>query len=462
MIWRACVIFGASVRLAWFWIRRRTTDEFELHFAKRIRLTFERLGPTFIKLGQMLSLRPDYIPQVYCGELEHLLDSAPPLSFDVVEDIVRCELRCNPSETFSFIDEEPLASASISQVHRATLQTGEDVVIKVLRPGLRTLIARDIRLLQICARLVGNRIGKIDGVYWRQIVKQLHVWLQEEIDYTYEQQNAETMRKILSDIPDIHVPHFYSEHCTSKLLVMERMQGWSLRDLITLKREGRLPALDCDIQERIMYLGDQLFGATLRKGYVHGDVHPANIFLQKDGSIGLVDFGLIQYFDTRLRHHLTTFLIGATFGSPDLLIKAAYNIGTYPEHFTEEHLYAGLSQACDRYRDVPATEMSNGQFLFACIQLCLENGVTLPWSIIIFARSTLGFDGIILKLCPEYIFTKHSRKLFVEIYLRNIYDQLCSTPNVIAMIEDIIACCRNGPESLRTFIDAFQKHVHTT
>ena len=462
MLRRSCVIIGTCMRLAWFWFRHRTAQDFHPQFAYQIRKAFEHLGPTFIKLGQMLSLRPDYIPQIYCQELEHLLDSAPPLKFSVVRQIIERELGLPSANIFKKIDRTPLASASISQVHKAELWSGEEVAVKVLRPGLGKLIARDIRLLKIAMRFFGKYVPNIDKGYWLKLVQQLHVWLRQEIDYVYEQKNTKIMRRTLKEIDDIRVPDLHLEYCSNQMLVMELMQGWSLRDLITMKREGNLPELDCDIQERIMYLGDKLFAGSLQNGYVHGDVHPANIFLQKDGTFGLVDFGLIQYFDVKLRNHLALFLIGATYGSPELLLRAARNIASYPDDFEEKYLYAELSELCDEYRDAPPSEMTNGQFLVRCVEQCLQHGVTLPWPIIIFARSTLGFDGIILNLCPEYIFTTHSRSLFVQIYLCNLFEHFCSVPKLMCILDDVVACADDAPESLRTFIDAFKNKVEAT
>ena len=452
---RLFIILSRCIRLGFFWMHHRTSSDFHERFSVKLRKTLEDLGPTFIKLGQMLSMRPDFILDIYCTELESLLDRAPKLPTRIIRRRVEQELKKPISNVFQKFYNSPIACASLSQVHRAILWNGDSVAVKVLRPGVERMIKRDIAVLKLLARLCGNKIGKMPGQYWLSLVDQLAVWLRQETDYIRERDNMEIMRKQLSVWDDIFTPDVYLEWSTKRVLVMEFIDAWSLNDLIRMKNKGELPSLQFDLCDRIAKLGDQTFVTSLRDGYAHGDCHPGNIFVTEDGKVGIIDFGLIQYFDVHLRNHMVLFMLGATFASPELIVRASKRMCTIPDDFDEESMYRKFSEICDHYRDVPASEMSNAQFLVLCINECLKQGLIIPWPLVIFARTTTGFDGIILKLFPEYVFSSESRPLFVRLYLQGLLRQFCTVPKFISILDDLQSVADDASANLRTFMEAF-------
>lgn len=456
MIWRLFVITGHVLSLGFFYVCSRHTRAFHAEFARRIRKTFEVLGPTFIKLGQMLSMRPDYIPEQYCNELEHLLDSAAVIPARIMRRRIEDELEKPISNVFQSFHNTPIASASLSQVYKAKLWSGEDVVVKVLRPGVEKLIASDIAVLKLLTKIGGSYVaGKIPKQYWIDLVDQLATWLLQETDYLCEHKNMETMRRELSIWDDVHVPEAYEHLCATRVLVMEYIEGWSLNTLIQMKRNDEKMPTDFDVADRIIRLADQLWVTSLRHGYTHGDVHPANIIMKKDGSMVLLDFGLIQYFDEHMRNYMIIFLLGSSFASPELVVRATHKLARVPDDFDEEAYYRSISEICNQYRDVPASEMSNAQFLFLCINECLKHGFIVPWPLIIYSRATTGFDGMVLKINPDFILSKHARSLFLQLYVTHVLGEARSMPRLISLFDDFWSLMKDAPENLRTFVNAY-------
>lgn len=457
MIVRFILITGKALRLLGFWLQKRKQSNFHTLFAVHIRQSLESLGPTFIKLGQMLSMRPDYIPHAYCKELEQLLDSAPTIPASAIRRRIETELGKSIHNLFQKFENTPIASASLSQVHKAVLWDDTVVAVKILRPNLEKIIRADTKLLRIILPLVAKYFGSISKSYWVRLVDQLTTWLLEEIDYAIELRNTEIMQKEMCDGDTVCIPNIHHEFCSKHVLTMDYIDGWSLNDLIRLKEQDALPEFSFDLQERIAYLGDRMFIANLGNGFCHGDFHPANIILTPDGKIYVIDFGLIQYIDVRIRNLLTLFLIGVTFGDPELILKTAHKLGEYPDDFDEKKVFMRVSELCSEYVDAPTDVMSNGQFLIRIMNIYLEAGGQLPWSIILYARTTLGFDGIILKLCPDYIFTKHSRALFVQRYIQNMMQTHCNVPKCISIIDDFIEATSILPTAIQHIIEGLMK-----
>ena len=204
---------------------------------KRLRLTLERLGPTFIKFGQVLSVRPDLIPKSYIKELEKLQDSVPPFSYDIVKQQIRKELGKDANEIFSSFEKKPLASASISQVHKGMLKNGKKVAIKIQRPDVKKIMETDIEIMFYVAKLLESRVPKIRKFSPVQIIHEFSKWTEKELDFKREAINAKRFARNFANDTTIKIPEVYDELTTEKILVMEFIEGIDLHDIKQLKKE---------------------------------------------------------------------------------------------------------------------------------------------------------------------------------------------------------------------------------
>src|SRR5436190_10736772 len=269
----------------------------------------EELGPTYVKLGQLLSTRADLLPAPYLEALSRLQDKVTPFPYEEVEAIVTSELGVRVSKAFASFDANPLASASLGQVHRAELRDGRPVVVKVQRPNVRMQIIDDMDAIESIAEFAdahteaGRRFGFVD------MVAEFRRSLMSELDYRQEAANLETLRANLADRPQIVVPKPIADYTTGVVLTMEFVPGRSVGSL------GKLAAMEFDGPE----LADELFGAYLDQilidGFFHADPHPGNVLVTDDGRLGLLDLGMVARVAPQMQDHLIKLLLAISQGN---------------------------------------------------------------------------------------------------------------------------------------------------
>lgn len=273
-----------NMRLKWL---RQDRPIFEYSRWERFRMVAEELGPTFVKLAQILSNRPDILPKALIIEFAKLQDSVPPFEFAIVRNIVERETGKKLEDTFSYFDELPLGSASIGQVHRARLISGEDVVVKVQRPTVKEVVETDLVILREFIRLTENYFKKYGVLNPLDIVDAFEKSMKQELDYMTEARNIEQFRNIYRDHPRFYIPRVYKRLSTSRILVMEFVSGCKITDIRQMKAWGLDPA---QMAENGI---DIYLTQILEYGYFHADPHPGNILVRKDGVICLLDFGMV-------------------------------------------------------------------------------------------------------------------------------------------------------------------------
>jgi ubiquinone biosynthesis protein len=432
-------------RLCIFYITTPKGKRESQEMGKRLRQTFERLGPTFIKLGQMLSMRPDFLPEVYCIELEYLLDSAPALSGKEMRKILVQEFKKPVEQIFKDFRELPLAAASLSQVHKATLFSGEEVVVKFLRPGVKKIIKDDIACMIFVTRLFGNIFFK-EKEHFIDLLSTLKNWLAQETDYEHELKNIQIVGRELTDNEHVHVPIVYKDLSTKNVITMEYIDGYSVLDIIRLKRKGELPSFPFSIEELLEHVVEEMGLNSLYRGHFHADLHPANLIIRPDGTICLLDFGLIQYFDKNTRKDVTLFMAGMALCSPELILQACKRLATFNNTYNEKKVFAHLNELCDSYKNAPASQLSNSQFLAKVFHIGFTNGITFDWTLTLYTRSAMHLDGMILKLCPDFVFSAFSRDKFLKIYGEIVVKEIISIPTVLRKTDDIVEMIRRYAE----------------
>lgn len=435
--------------LGWAAWRHRGAPDRDDVLARRLRETCEQLGPTFIKAAQLLSTRPDFVPRSYCRELEQCLDQIQPLPAAELFAELEQAWGCSTKKKLKKLELEPIGAGSLAQVYRGELRTGEIVAIKILRPGVEAVVAADIRVLRLLAKVFGNRIGTAERGYWLELVAEVERWLAMEMNYERELQNAEMMRRELIDEPAIRIPKMYANLSSRRVLVMEYLAGESLLSIMRRSRGSKSAAGGARARRAIETAMDVLGIQGLQRSYFHADLHPGNLLLQKDGSLALLDFGLVQHFSPRLRRGMLMFLMGAVLGSPELLIRSARAVARFSPDFDTDTAIEVLGVLCERYRGARVSEMSFGQFTFEIIALCLETGVQFPWQILLYTRSALHLDGIALTLHPEIVFSEYAERRLLGIYSAALAEEITSPGLAIEAIDDLWAAAKKTPGLIR-------------
>ena len=359
--------------------------------AKRLRAALEELGPTFSKVGQVLSTRPDLLPAEYVEELAMLQDNVPPMPERDVVRVSEQELGVPWEDVFESVDPTPLAAGTIAQVHRATLANGERVVIKVQRPTAREEIEQDLALLEVFVEKVRKRPALQKVIDMEVVFKQLSMSLHRELDFTQEASNIERMRGILQGYDRLDVPGLHRELSTSRLLVMEEIQGIP----IMMAPEG--PART----QAARQLLESYYKQMMTDGFFHADPHPGNLMWWKD-RVYFLDFGMVGNLETELREHLmlllmsfwqedAEFLTDVTLMLSDAVDRSDLDVGRYQ---------AEIGELMSKYRTSGLAEMQVGPILQEMSEIALRHGVPLPASIALIGKALAQVQLATVQLDP--------------------------------------------------------------
>jgi ubiquinone biosynthesis protein len=362
--------------------------------AQRARRTLEDAGGMFVKLGQLLSTRVDLIPLSAARELARLQERAAPADPHEVRKVVEAELGCPVEEVFAEFDWEPLAAASLGQVHAARLATGEQVAVKVQRPGIAEVVERDLAIVRRLARVVEARTdwGPAYGVV--AIAEEFAARLREELDYGREATNAAEVASALKEVPQIHVHDVWEELSTSRLLVMERLDGVSVGALV--EDDGR--------REERAKLADALLAAELEPMLAgerfHADPHPGNVFLLGDGRLGLLDFGATGRLDAFERSSIASMLTAIRDGDPTLLREATLEVAEVRGQVDVYRLDRTLAQFMARHISGGATP--DAAALSELLNVFGAHGIALPPTTTTMFRALVTLEGTLNALVPGY------------------------------------------------------------
>jgi len=361
----------------------------------RIRQVIEELGPTYVKIGQIASTRADIIPVEILKELEKLQDNVPSFSFEQVTRIIEDELGSPLKEIFSWIDEEAIAAASIGQVHRAQLRTGEMVAVKVQRPGIRTIIETDLEILLDLATLAEHRMERMERLQLRDVVEEFAKSLRNELDYSIEARNAEKIEKQFKKDSTIHIPAIYWDYSTRIVLTLEFVEGLKINQLEEIEEMG----YDCKaIAEHLVRA---LFHQVLIEGFFHADPHPGNIFLLRNGVISFIDFGMVGRLTLDMKENFASMIIAMMRQNTESMIKAILRIGIVPDEVNLPLLTNDVDELREKYVDVPMSRISLGEAISDLFTVALRHRIRIPSDFTLLAKCFLTLEGIVEKLDPQ-------------------------------------------------------------
>ncbi|GAB7053572.1 MULTISPECIES: 2-polyprenylphenol 6-hydroxylase [unclassified Paenibacillus] len=363
---------------------------------ERIRLVLQELGPTFVKLGQIASTRPDLLPEEIIRELEKLQDRVPPFSFQEVRGIIQEELADEPDNIFQHFEDTPLAAASIGQVHQAVLRTGEKVAVKVQRPNIASVIETDLEILQDLAALAEHRLEWAARYQIRNMVDEFSKSLRAELDYTMESRNAEKIAKQFGNDPAIYVPKVFLEYSAKKVLTMEYVDGVKLNEPDKLKQYGYNPK---NLAER---LAKAIFHQIFNNGFFHGDPHPGNVLVLPGEVIAFIDFGMVGRLSPEMKYHFSSLVIALMRQSTDGVIKAILRMGLVPDDVNMAQLRGDVEQLREKYYGVPLSQISLGEAVNDLFRTAFRHSIRIPPDLTLLGKTLLTVEGVVEKLDPAF------------------------------------------------------------
>jgi len=395
--------------------RRRSNDDTELaDRGRRLREMLDELGPTFVKFGQLLSTRPDVLPPDIIAELRSLQDDVTPFPFADVRRVIEEELGLTLEQAFLTFGEVPIAAASIGQVHRATLPTGDDVVVKVQRPDAPRQVESDLQLMRSAARVVRERVRALDFIDTEALVEEFGRSIRQELDYQHEARNAETFRRNFGDSTEVAVPKVIWRYSSARVLTLEFLEGTQFADLDLTDRSPE------ERRELAYRMTDAWMTMIFRHGFFHGDPHPANILLLDDGRIGLVDFGLSGRLSDDDLTRLTRLFIDAATENVDALPRRLAELGLHYPPEQEGELREAITELYYRYYGSNVSNIDPLEVMREGLDLIYSLNLRLPSRFVILdkAIATLGAVGV--ELYPDFnvfeVARPYARQLLADRY----------------------------------------------
>lgn len=374
------------------WITQETLQTKTL--GERLRLVLEELGPAFIKLGQLLSTRADLLPGSVIQELEKLQDQVPPFTGAEAGRIIEDELGRPLGQLFLRFDDIPLAAASIGQVHKAWLPNGDAVAVKVQRPGITSIIERDLEILQGLIEAATRRWSWVSEYQIPEMVQEFAKSMIAELDYQHEGRNTDKMAQLLRRDPGIHIPRIDWDRSSAKVLTMEYMDGMMLNHYTERFADG---------PER-KWIAERLVHAMLHlifiDGFFHADPHPGNIMVLDQNRIALIDFGMVGQLNGEMKEYLAELIIALMQHRTSGMLRAITRLCLISDRTDMDALRRDLDRLRDRYYDVPFSEVSLGQSLHDLFAVAKKHRIVFPPDLILLAKALLTLEGIVERLDP--------------------------------------------------------------
>jgi ubiquinone biosynthesis protein len=382
-----------STRIKWI---RDEKPVMEYTRYERIRMAAAELGPTFVKLAQILSNRPDIIPEGLVKEFEKLQDRVPPFEYEVAKRIIEKEINQKLEDVFEWLDEKPLASASIGQVHKAKLKTGELVVVKVQRPDVAETIDRDMQIIKDVVHRADRYLKKQGILQADEVVRTFERSILKELDYRNEARNIERFRTTYKFRTDFYIPMVYREFSTDRILIMEYVEGCKITDMDQLRKWGIDPKV---VVERGM---DIYLTMIFEFGYFHGDPHPGNILVREDGVIILLDFGMIGQLMKKDKYAFAGIFISMARNDAKELANNLIKLAVEHNSTDMRQFVYDLNDLIEDYAYLDVSESSIQDVIQRLQKIMYEYHITVPGGIFIVFRAFAILEGIGKKMHPEF------------------------------------------------------------
>ncbi len=442
---------GRYIEMGGGLVSRKQREEVEsLNNYERLRMTCEELGPTFVKMGQVLSTRPDLIPIEMVEELAKLQDDVQPFPFAEARIIIEAELKAPLEDIFASFDETPLAAASIAQVHRARLTTGEDVAVKIQRPGIPKTISEDLGILFQLAAMLEHYIEELRLYRPTRIVEEFARTIRKEINFNLEASHTERFARQFRGNPAIYVPKVFHHASTERLLTMEYIDGIKINDIALLEERGYdrnlLAARGTDL------ILEQVF----IHGFFHADPHPGNMLVLPGNVICILDFGMMGHIDARDREHFTEVIMGYVYRDIPKLTDAVLQIVEYHDELERRALERDITTFADLHLYKPLKDVRVGDILEDLLELISRHQLRLPPDIFFMIKAMIQVESIGLQLDPGFDITAKVRPFIKRLITKRLQPKQLllqafdSTTTLLGHLRDL-------PEDLLLTLRQFQQ-----
>ncbi len=370
---------------------------------ERLRMAFADLGPSFIKLAQLLSSRPDLITKPFANEFKKLQDEVPPFPAEEAKKIIEEEIHLPINNIFLRFDDKPVAAASIAQVHYATLLDGSDVIVKVQRPGIREQIETDINIMSTLANLLDRYVPESRFFNPKGIVEEFSKTVKKELNFVEEARNCFRIRRNFENSPDVYIPKMHEEFITEKVLVMEKIKGVRIDDIAGIDAMG----LD---RNHLAKIGvNAYFKQILEDGFFHADPHPGNIFAMPNGMIGVMDFGIVGRVSPELREIIANTFLALINRDFDKLIDQYIELGLIGEEAADlsilrKEFRADLSEFLEPLYGITLKEINFAEYIDTITHLAIKHNMKIPSDLLLINKAMLILENIGTELDPDFDF----------------------------------------------------------
>lgn len=415
--------------------------------ARELAKDLEELGPTFIKLGQLLSTRSDFVPPAYMEALSMLQDHIQPFSYEKVEAIVNVEIGARISKAFQHFDPVPMAAASLGQVHYAVLRSGQEVAVKVQRPDVREQVATDLAAISEIADFLDRHTEMGRRFEFTKIVNELRKALLRELDYRQEAQTMRLMREKLAGFHRLVIPAPVDDYSSGRVLTMEYVDGTKvtkLHPVVRLEVDGGL-------------LAEEVFRSYLHQilimGVFHADPHPGNVFLTSDNQrVALLDFGMVARVGPEMQDHLLKLLLAISEGQSDRAAAVAQIMGTERDDFDEAAFRREISELVSQQQGATVTELQVGKIVMNVTQIAARTGLSLPDELTMLGKTLLNLDLVGRTLDPSFDPNESIRRNAAELMQAKTLKSL-SPGNLLNSLLDAKELIEKLPGRLNQFLE---------
>lgn len=432
-----------KAKLGHFLLNRFTLpDMIDQPAAVRLRRSFEQLGPTFVKLGQLLATRPDLIPGDFVEEFRKLHDQVPSLGFAEIEQVLVGHFGRDLNEVFATIDERPLAAASIAQVHQATLKDGSRVVVKVQRPGIESTISEDLGILQLLASLLDRYVPEAKPFNPKGVVEEFAKTLEMETNFVVEANNIRRFQQNFATDPNIQIPNVFTEYTGRRVLVMEALDGIPLSHRNALDQEGIDP-------ETVLKRGlKAYFKMVFTDGLFHGDLHAGNLFVLPDNKIGLIDFGVVGRLNRKTQTAIANMMVALAEEDYDRLAYLHVDLAPYNERVDVDHLARDLRDLIAPYFGLTLKHVNVGRLMLDSTVVASRYGLVLPSELVLFFKSIVTIEGMGRIIMGDFDFMAYSLEFAADL-VKSRYDGQKLLKEATYLSRDVNALVTALPRQLR-------------